>query len=90
MKVQLSDHFSYKKLFKFVIPSIIMMMFTSIYGVIDGLFVSNFVGDTAFAAINFVMPFIMILGGFGFISNLKQFDYPYKNILYFYFPTQKL
>ena len=67
MKVQLSDHFSYRKLFKFVIPSIIMMMFTSIYGVIDGLFVSNFVGDTAFAAINFVMPFIMILGGFGFI-----------------------
>ena len=67
MKVQLSAHFTYRKLFMFVIPSIAMMIFTSIYGVIDGLFVSNFVGDTAFASINFVMPFIMILGGFGFI-----------------------
>ena len=52
MRIQLSDHFTYKKLILFVLPSIIMMIFTSIYGVVDGLFVSNFVGKTAFAAIN--------------------------------------
>ena len=50
-----------------MLPSIVMMIFTSIYGVVDGLFVSNFVGKTAFAAINLVMPFIMILGGVGFM-----------------------
>ena len=65
--IQLSEHFTYKKLFRFCIPSIIMMVFTSIYGVIDGLFVSNFVGKTSFAAINLVMPFIMVLGGVGFM-----------------------
>ena len=52
MEIQLSDHFTYKKLIKFVLPSIVMMIFTSIYGVVDGLFVSNFAGKTAFAAIN--------------------------------------
>lgn len=67
MKIQLSNHFTYKKLFRFVLPSIVMMVFTSIYGVVDGLFVSNFVGKTPFAAINLIMPFIMILGGIGFI-----------------------
>ncbi|MDD7411918.1 MAG: MATE family efflux transporter [bacterium] len=67
MNIQLSDHFTYKKLLRFVLPSIVMMIFTSIYGVVDGLFVSNFVGKTAFAAINLVMPFIMILGGVGFM-----------------------
>lgn len=67
MKIQLSDHFTYRRLLRFVFPSVIMMIFTSIYGVIDGLFVSNFVGKTAFAAINLVMPFIMVLGGFGFM-----------------------
>lgn len=67
MKIQLSDHFTYKKLFKFVLPSIIMMVFTSIYGVVDGLFVSNFVGKTAFASINLIMPFTMILGSVGFM-----------------------
>ena len=67
MKIQLSEHFTYKKLFKFVLPSIIMMIFTSIYGMIDGLFVSNFVNDKAFAAINFIYPLIMILGGMGFM-----------------------
>ena len=56
MQIQLSDHFTLNKLLKFVLPSIIMMIFTSIYGVVDGLFVSNFVGRTAFAAINLVMP----------------------------------
>lgn len=67
MKIQLSDHFTYKKLLRFVLPSICMMVFTSVYGVVDGLFVSNFVGKTAFAAINLVMPFIMIFGGIGFM-----------------------
>lgn len=67
MTVQLSDHFTYKKLFRFCIPSIIMMVFTSIYGVVDGLFVSNFVGKIPFAAINLAMPFIMVLGGVGFM-----------------------
>lgn len=67
MKIQLSDHFTYQKLLRFVFPTIIMMIFTSIYGVIDGLFVSNFVGKTPFAALNLVMPFVMILGGMGFM-----------------------
>ena len=65
--IQLSDHFTYPRLLRFVAPSIVMMIFTSIYGVVDGLFVSNFVGKIPFAAINLVMPFIMILGGFGFM-----------------------
>lgn len=67
MKIQLSDHFTYKKLFRFTISSIAMMVFTSIYGVVDGLFVSNFVGKTSFAAVNFIMPFIMILGAVGYM-----------------------
>lgn len=67
MSIQLSDHFNYKKLFRFVLPSIVMMVFTSIYGVVDGLFVSNFVGKTSFAAVNLIMPFLMILGGMGFM-----------------------
>lgn len=66
-QIQLSDHFTYGRLIKFVIPSVVMMIFTSIYGVIDGLFVSNFVGKTPFAAINIIFPLIMILGGFGFM-----------------------
>ena len=66
-KIQLSDHFTYSRLIKFVIPSVVMMIFTSIYGVVDGLFVSNFVGKTPFAAINLIFPLIMILGGFGFM-----------------------
>ena len=65
--IQLSDHFSYRKLMHFTLPSIIMMIFTSIYGVIDGFFVSNFVGKTPFAALNFIMPFLMILGAIGFM-----------------------
>ena len=67
MKIQLSDHFTYSKLLRFVIPSIGMMIFISIYGVVDGLFVSNFVGKTPFAAVNFIMPVIMMLGGMGFM-----------------------
>ena len=67
MTIQLSDHFSYKKLIRFTLPSIIMMIFTSVYGVVDGFFVSNFAGKTAFAALNFIMPFVMLLGAFGFM-----------------------
>lgn len=65
--IQLSDHFTYQKLFRFCAAPITMMVFSSIYGVVDGLFISNFVGKIPFAAINLVMPFIMILGGFGFM-----------------------
>ena len=67
MKISLSDHFTYQKLLRFTLPSIIMMIFTSIYGVVDGFFVSNLVGKTPFAALNFIMPFIMVLGAFGFM-----------------------
>lgn len=67
MSIQLSSHFTYKKLFYFCLSPIIMMIFTSIYGVVDGFFVSNFVGKVPFAAVNLVMPFIMILGGVGFM-----------------------
>lgn len=67
MRISLSEHFTYGKLLRFVFPSIIMMVFTSIYGVVDGLFVSNIVGETAFASLNLVMPFIMVLGGMGFM-----------------------
>lgn len=67
MNIQLSDHFTYKKLIKFTLPSVLMMIFTSIYGVVDGIFISNFAGKTQFAAVNFIMPFLMILGTFGFM-----------------------
>ena len=67
MKIQLSEHFTYNKLLRFVFPSIVMMIFTSIYGVVDGLFVSNYAGKTAFAAINLIMPFIMALSALGFM-----------------------
>lgn len=65
MRIQLSDHFTYSRLLRFTLPSIVMMIFTSIYGVVDGFFVSNFVGKTPFAAVNFIMPFLMILGAVG-------------------------
>lgn len=67
MSIQLSNHFTYKKLLRFTLPSVVMMIFTSIYGVVDGFFVSNFVGKTPFAAVNFIMPFLMILGPVGFM-----------------------
>ncbi len=67
MNIQLSEHFTYKKLIKFTIPTIIMMIFTSIYGVVDGIFVSNFVGSSSFAAVNLIMPALMILGTIGFM-----------------------
>lgn len=65
--IQLSDHFTFGRLMRFVTPSIIMMIFTSIYGVVDGFFVSNVVGKTPFAAVNLIMPFLMIFGGIGFM-----------------------
>lgn len=67
MKIQLSDHFSYRKLLKFTLPSIAMMIFTSIYSVVDGFFISNFAGKIPFAAINLIMPVLMILGTVGFM-----------------------
>lgn len=66
-QIKLSDHFTYPRLLRFCLSPIIMMVFTSIYGVVDGLFVSNYAGKTAFAAINLVMPFTMIFGGVGFM-----------------------
>ena len=67
MNIQLSDHFNYRKHLRFTLPSIIMLVFTSVYGVVDGFFVSNFVGKTPFTAVNFIMPFLMILGSCGFM-----------------------
>ena len=67
MKIQLSDHFTYPKLLRFTLPSIIMMIFISIYGVVDGLFVSNYAGKAPFTALNLIMPYIMIFGSFGFM-----------------------
>lgn len=67
MNIQLSDHFTYGKLFRFTLPSVIMLVFTSVYGVVDGFFVSNYTGKTAFTAVNFIMPVLMILGCFGFM-----------------------
>lgn len=67
VSIQLSDHFDYKKLLLFTLPSIVMMIFTSLFGVVDGFFVSNFVGKTPFAAVNFIMPVLMVLGSIGFM-----------------------
>lgn len=67
MSIRLSDHFTYTYLLRYTLPSIVMMIFTSVYGVVDGFFVSNFVGKTPFAAVNFIMPFLMILGAVGFM-----------------------
>ena len=67
MEIKLSDHFSYGRLIRFALPTIMMIIFTSIYGMVDGFFISNYVGKTPFAAINLIYPFLMILGVFGFI-----------------------
>ena len=67
MRIQLSDHFSYKKLIRFVIPSVCMMIFTSIYSVVDGFFVSNYAGKTPFAALNLIYPLLMMLAALGFM-----------------------
>ena len=65
--IQISEHFTYKKLLRYALPTIIMMVFSSIYIVVDGFFVSNCTNKTAFAAVNFIMPVLMILGCFGFM-----------------------
>ena len=67
MSIRLSDHFTYKKLIRFTMPSIVMMVFTSLYGVVDGLFVTNYAGKSALAAVNFVFPVLMILSTFGYL-----------------------
>ncbi len=67
MRIQLSDHFTYSKLIRFTTPSIAMMIFTSVYGVVDGFFVSNFAGKTPFSAVNLIMPFLMIMATVGFM-----------------------
>ncbi len=67
MRIQLSEHFTYRKLLRFVFPSIMTMIFTSVYSIVDGLFVSNFVGKTSFAALNLIFPLLMILGALGFM-----------------------
>lgn len=67
MKIQISDHFTYQKLLRFCLPTIGMMIFTSLYGIVDGYFISNFVGKTAFAAVNLTWPVVMIFGCFGFM-----------------------
>lgn len=67
MKIELSDNFNYLKLLKFTFPTVAMLIFTSIYSIVDGFFVSNFVGKTEFAAVNLVFPCIMLLGSFGFM-----------------------
>lgn len=66
-KIRLSDHFGYKRLIRFTIPSVLMMIVTSVYGVVDGFFISNYIGKTPFAAVNFIMPFLMVVGAFGFV-----------------------
>lgn len=66
-RIKLSDHFTYGKLLRFTLPSMGMMIFTSIYSVVDGLFVSNFAGKTPFAALNLIYPFLMFLGIVGFM-----------------------
>ena len=65
--IKLSDHFTIKKLLRFTLPSIAMMIFTSIYGIVDGFFVSKYVGKVPFAALNYIYPFLMILGALGFM-----------------------
>lgn len=67
MNIKLSDHFTYRRLIRFVIPSIIMMVITSVYSIVDGAFVSNFVGKTSFAAVNLIMPVLMAAGTIGFL-----------------------
>ena len=67
MRIQLCEHFDYKKLLRFVFPSVAMMVFGSIYGIVDGLFVSNIVGKTPFAALNLIYPFIAVLSALGFM-----------------------
>lgn len=66
-EIKLSDHFTYGRILRFTFPSIIMMVVISVYGVVDGFFVSNFVGKTPFAAVNLIMPFLMLPMAVGFM-----------------------
>ena len=72
MNIQLSDHFTYKRLLRFVLPSILMIMCTSVYSIVDGFFVSNFVGTTPFAAINLTFPVLMAVASIGFMAGTGQ------------------
>ena len=67
MRIKLSDHFTYSKLLRFTLPSIVTSVFISLYGVVDGLFITNFTGKSALAALNFVYPILNILGVFGYM-----------------------
>ena len=67
MGIQLSDHFSFGKIFRFTLPSIGMMVFTSLYSLVDGFFISNFAGETAFAGVNLIAPFLMMFSAVGFM-----------------------
>ena len=67
MRVGLSEHFNYRKLLRFIMPTVTMMLVTSVYSIVDGFFVSNFVGKNAFAAVNLIMPLLMMIGAFGFM-----------------------
>ena len=67
MRITLSDHFTYQKLLRFTMPSIVMMIVTSVYSIVDGFFVSNCVGKNAFAALNLIFPVLMALSAFGFM-----------------------
>ena len=85
MRIQLSEHFTYRKLLRFTLPSVIMMVCTSIYCVVDGVFVSNFVGSDAFAAVNLIMPFLMVLGAVGFMlgaDNEKRANEIFSLLIY--------
>lgn len=64
-KIKLSDHFTYSRLIRFTLPSIGILILTSIYGMVDGYFISNYVGKVAFAAVNMIIPFLMVIGGMG-------------------------
>lgn len=80
MEIRLSDHFNFRTLLSFTLPSVVMMLFTSIYGVVDGFFISNFVGKTPFAAVNFIMPFLMMVGAVGFMFGTGGSAWVAKNI----------
>lgn len=80
MEIRLSDHFNFRTLLRFTLPSVVMMLFTSIYGVVDGFFISNFVGKTPFAAVNFIMPFLMMVGAVGFMFGTGGSAWVAKNI----------
>ena len=67
MQIKLSDHFTYGRLLRYTLPTIVMIIFTSLYSVVDGLFVSNLVGDLALSAVNIAFPITMIIGAFGFM-----------------------